>query len=224
MRATIPGFEPYFVIDTGRNGAPGSRNDCSHWCNPRGSGIGHVPTTDTPDPRIDALHWLKTPGESDGCTEDLPDGTKCPRFDTMCASSDSLGSRAGEPRAPEAGLWFHYQIAELADNADLGADWWVDLYNSGTLQCRAPDGGCAYPMPPSPGRPSPTPAPPRRRGAPAPPRRRVAPAPPRRRSAPAPPRRRAPAPPRRRAPAPPSGSGLCCYGGCGGGNCQGGWS
>jgi len=232
MQAAIPGFRPYFVIDTGRNGAPGARGDCANWCNPRGSGIGHVPSTDTPDPRIDALHWLKTPGESDGCTQDLPDGGRCPRFDTMCASSDSIGSRAGEPRAPEAGLWFHYQIADLAANADLGDAWWVDLYNSGTLQCRAPDGGCANPMPPSPGSPSPTPMPPRRRGAPAPPRRRVAPAPPRRRGAPAPPRRRgapapprrrAPAPPRRRAPAPPSGSGLCCYGGCGGGNCQGGW-
>lgn len=208
MQETIPGFEPHFVIDTGRNGAPGSRGDCSNWCNPRGSGIGHVPSTDTPDPRIDAFHWLKTPGESDGCTEELPGGGKCTRFDRECASTDSIGSRAVEPRAPEAGLWFHWQIADLADNGNLGDAWWVDLYNSGYLQCRAPDGGCANPMPPSPG-PSPTPAPP-----PTPPRRRSAP--PRRRAAP--PRRRSTTPSRRR-----SGGGDCSpvYGQCGGNNWEG---
>jgi len=218
MRVAIPGFRPYFVIDTGRNGAPGSRGDCSHWCNPRGSGIGHVPSTDTADARIDAFHWLKTPGESDGCTEDLPGGGKCSRFDRECASPDSIGSRATEPRAPEAGLWFHWQIADLADNANLGDAWWVDLYNSGYLQCRAPDGGCANPMPPSPG-PSPTPPSPGPSPTPAPP-----PTPPRRRSS-APPRRRA-APPRRRSTTPSrrrSGGGDCSpvYGQCGGNNWAG---
>ena len=120
LRAAIPGFTPAFIIDTGRNGKPNSRTDCGNWCNPRGTGVGHVPTTVTPDGRIDALFWLKTPGESDGCTEILPDGTSCPRFDQMCASVDSLGSQSGEPRAPEAGIWFHYQIAMLAENANMG--------------------------------------------------------------------------------------------------------
>jgi cellulose 1,4-beta-cellobiosidase len=120
MRQAIPGFHPKFIIDTGRNGRPNARSNCGNWCNARGSGIGHVPTLDTPDPRIDAYFWLKTPGESDGCTQTLPDGNQCPRFDLMCASPDSIGSRSGEPRAPEAGLWFHYQIAELASNAAMG--------------------------------------------------------------------------------------------------------
>ena len=120
MRAAIPGFTPSFIIDTGRNGKPNTRSDCGNWCNARGAGVGHVPTTATPDARIDAYFWLKTPGESDGCTEILPDGSNCPRFDEMCASVDSLGSRSGEPRAPEAGLWYHYQIAMLAENADMG--------------------------------------------------------------------------------------------------------
>ena len=57
----------------------------------------------------DALYWLKTPGESDGCTEVLPNGDLCPRYDTMCGSVDSIGSQAGEPRAPEAGHWFDFQ-------------------------------------------------------------------------------------------------------------------
>ena len=120
MRGAIPGFTPSYIIDTGRNGKPNTRSDCGNWCNARGAGIGRVPTTATPDGRIDALFWLKTPGESDGCTEILPDGTNCPRFDEMCASVDSLGSANGEPRAPEAGLWYHYQIAQLAENADMG--------------------------------------------------------------------------------------------------------
>ena len=64
-------------------------------------------------------YWLKTPGESDGCTELLPDGTPCPRFDRSCASIDSIGSAAGEPRAPEAGEWFVPQLAELACRAEL---------------------------------------------------------------------------------------------------------
>jgi len=120
MKAAIPGFAPGFVIDTGRNGRPDTRSDCGNWCNARGAGIGKVPSTDTADSRIDAYLWLKTPGESDGCTKQLPGGSQCPRFDEMCASVDSLGSQIGEPRAPEAGLWYHYQIAMLARNADMG--------------------------------------------------------------------------------------------------------
>ena len=65
------------------------------------------------------LLWLKTPGESDGCTQILPDGATCPRFDADCASQDSLGSWPGEPRAPEAGQWFDYQVKQLAGFAEL---------------------------------------------------------------------------------------------------------
>jgi len=192
------GMNAHIIIDTGRNGVPGPRSDSANWCNIRNAGAGHVSTANVPETEIlDAFFYLKTPGESDGCTQELPSGGQCPRFDLMCGSADSIGSRAGEPRAPEAGGWFDYQVKQLAEFANFGS------------------------LSPS---PAPPPSPPRRRGAPAPPRRRGAPAPPRRRAAPAPPRRRAaPAPPRRRAPSPPSGGGLCCYGGCGGGNCQGGW-
>jgi len=158
MRAAIPGFRPRFVIDTGRNGKPDARTNCGNWCNPRNNGIGHVPSTWTPDPRIDAFHWLKTPGESDGCTETLPEGGTCPRFDGMCESPDSIGSLPTEPRAPEAGLWFDHQIKQLASNAQLGDAWWVQLYQGG-VQCRAADGGCAPPLPTLPPTPAPTPPP-----------------------------------------------------------------
>ena len=99
------------ITDTGRNGVPDTRSTCSSWCNIRGAGIGQLPrATALPDPRLDALYWLKTPGESDGCTEVLPDGNRCPRFDSNCAGIDSIGTRAGEPRAPEAGQWFLWQV------------------------------------------------------------------------------------------------------------------
>jgi len=116
----IPGFVPHVIIDTGRNGVDDMRGDCKNWCNIRGAGVGLIPTTETADTSIiDAYFWLKTPGESDGCTEFLPDGSKCPRFDQDCGSPDSIGSGADEPRAPEAGQWFDYQIKQLAERAAL---------------------------------------------------------------------------------------------------------
>jgi endoglucanase len=51
-----------FIIDTSRNGQ-GARGD---WCNPPGAGLGEAPTTNTGDPAVHALLWIKRPGESDG--------------------------------------------------------------------------------------------------------------------------------------------------------------
>ena len=90
---TKAGYQPHFVIDTGRNGKTSMRQDCSNWCNPRNAGVGIRATSNTAAPDIiDAYYWLKPPGESDGCTQILPDGSQCPRFDSMCASNDSIGS------------------------------------------------------------------------------------------------------------------------------------
>lgn len=51
-----------FVIDSSRNGAgPGGG-----WCNPAGGALGDAPTAATGDPLVDALLWVKRPGESDG--------------------------------------------------------------------------------------------------------------------------------------------------------------
>ena len=105
----LANYAPHFIIDTGRNGQEKMRLDCANWCNIRNAGVGLTPTYLTADTTmIDAYHWLKTPGESDGCTQTLPDGSQCRRFDSMCASYDSVGSQSGEPRAPEAGAWFDY--------------------------------------------------------------------------------------------------------------------
>ena len=155
MAAAIPGFDPHFVIDTGRNGNPATRSDCGNWCNVRGAGIGLAATSQTADQRIDAYFWLKTPGESDGCTEKLSDGSFCPRFDEMCASTDSIGSRSGEPRAPEAGLWFHYQITQLASKAVMGD---VSRFQGQGQGCSSgPTPGTLPTAVPSPTSPAPTP-------------------------------------------------------------------
>ena len=54
----------HFVIDTSRNGIPGT--DARQWCNPRGRALGIAPTTNTGHPLVDAFLWVKPPGESDG--------------------------------------------------------------------------------------------------------------------------------------------------------------
>ena len=60
-------------------------------------------------------------GESDGCSS-----TTCPRFDASCASFSSLGGNPKpnptEPHAPEAGVIYPYQLAQLArDSLSLSA-------------------------------------------------------------------------------------------------------
>jgi endoglucanase len=52
----------HFVIDTSRNG----RGPARTWCNPKRRGLGARPTTETGNPLVDALLWIKPPGESDG--------------------------------------------------------------------------------------------------------------------------------------------------------------
>jgi cellulose 1,4-beta-cellobiosidase len=114
----ILAWDAQIIIDTGRNGVADMRTDCSNWCNARGAGAGVHSTAETGYDFIDAYFWLKTPGESDGCTQTLPDGKTCPRYDSMCGSVDSIGTKSTEPRAPEAGAWFDYQVKQLAANAN----------------------------------------------------------------------------------------------------------
>lgn len=60
-----------FVVDTSRNGRgpyPGPLG----WCNPPGRGLGTAPTTRHADPLVDALLWVKTPGNSDGYCRNGP--------------------------------------------------------------------------------------------------------------------------------------------------------
>jgi len=135
------------IIDTGRNGVPDARVDCKNWCNPRDTGAGTASTSETGNANIDAFFWLKTPGESDGCSQDLPSGGSCKRYDSMCGSADSIGTKSGEPKCPEAGQWFDYQVKMLAANAHFDKP-------------PAPTPGPSPPTPPSPPSPvPPTPSP-----------------------------------------------------------------
>jgi endoglucanase len=65
LGGTVP-----FVIDTSRNGNgpyPGDTVDgAPSWCNPPGRALGEPPTDNPGLPRVDALLWIKYPGESDG--------------------------------------------------------------------------------------------------------------------------------------------------------------
>lgn len=76
----------HYITDTSRNGVPNERNNCQNWCNIKGSGLGMLPTTQVSSlgfSKLDAVTWIKTPGESDGTTDTSG------RFDPMCRSSDS---------------------------------------------------------------------------------------------------------------------------------------
>lgn len=63
--------DKHFIIDTARNGL-GSNGE---WCNPSGRALGDNPSVDTGYDLIDALLWIKPPGESDGeCNGGPPAG------------------------------------------------------------------------------------------------------------------------------------------------------
>jgi endoglucanase len=72
----------HFVIDTSRNGrGPLTGAHDEAWCNPPGRGLGHVPTTKTSNPLIDAYLWIKRPGDSDGTCKGGPKaGTWWPEY------------------------------------------------------------------------------------------------------------------------------------------------
>lgn len=77
-----------FIIDTSRNG---TSPRVAGWCNPFGAALGAAPGTQASDALVDALLWIKHPGESDGVcgASSLPAG----QFDVRLALS--LVSLAG---------------------------------------------------------------------------------------------------------------------------------
>jgi len=198
------------IIDTGRNGVVDMREDCANWCNPRNAGAGVASTTETAAPdMIDAYFWLKTPGESDGCTQELPDGTTCARFDQMCGSADSIGSQIEEPRSPEAGQWFDYQVKQLAENAQLGPVGPAPAPTPSPTPTPTPTPPPAPSPSPSPAPPAPVPTPSPTPTPPAPPPA-PSPAPPA--PTPTPPAPTPPVPPPAPSPSPVE-SASCCWGG-----------
>jgi len=104
------GINKSWITDTGRNGNNYIRTSphaCQQWCNIKGR-LGRVPTSQVSDIQsklesatLDALAWLKTPGESDGCSPGS--GVTCVRVDSMCQRDCYEGYQ--KCPAPEAGKW-----------------------------------------------------------------------------------------------------------------------
>jgi endoglucanase len=64
----LVGHRP-FVVDVSRNGIgppPDGSGGSAQWCNPAHQALGVAPTTRTGVRGVDALLWIKRPGESDG--------------------------------------------------------------------------------------------------------------------------------------------------------------
>ena len=110
-------LEPHFVIDTSRNGNVDARQvgGCDYWCNLRSAGLGPTPTAATGLGIVDAFFWIKTPGESDGCSTLLSDGSACPRYDSHCGLDSSLTP------APEAGQFSSSLMDSLVRNGVVHA-------------------------------------------------------------------------------------------------------
>ncbi|CAI5494966.1 unnamed protein product [Closterium sp. Naga37s-1] len=61
------GLPTRWIVDTSRSGRAGIRKRWGSWCNVKGAGIGQRPRANPgSSPQIDAIAWIKPPGESDG--------------------------------------------------------------------------------------------------------------------------------------------------------------
>ncbi|KAF9042219.1 cellobiohydrolase [Panaeolus papilionaceus] len=111
------GFPSNFIVDQGRSGQAGIRQEWGQWCNVRNAGYGTRPTTDQSiikNAAVDALVWVKPGGESDGTSDE-----SAARFDAVCKSA------VAHVPAPEAGSWFNDYVVNLVKNANppLAPTW-----------------------------------------------------------------------------------------------------
>lgn len=100
------GFPAHFIVDQGRAGRQGIRDQWGDWCNVKNAGFGTRPTTNTGSSLVDSIVWVKPGGECDGTSN-----TSATRYDFHCGLSD-----AAQP-APEAGTWFQDYFVSLIQNA-----------------------------------------------------------------------------------------------------------
>jgi len=101
------GLPTKFIVDQSRAGQMNIRQQGISWCNVNGAGLGIRPTTDTGDCNVDAIVWVKPPGESDGTSD-----PSASRFDPTCVDSDAFVP------APEAGDWNEAYVEMLIKNAN----------------------------------------------------------------------------------------------------------
>jgi cellulose 1,4-beta-cellobiosidase len=100
------GMPSFGIVDTGRSGNPGGREEWGDWCNVVDAGFGPRPTADTGASTTDAFVWVKPGGESDGTSD-----SSAERFDEFCGYPDAF-----QP-SPEAGTWNQAYFEMLIENA-----------------------------------------------------------------------------------------------------------
>ncbi|KAL2263785.1 hypothetical protein VTK26DRAFT_5077 [Humicola hyalothermophila] len=101
------GMPNHAIIDTGRNGVQGLREEWGNWCNVNGAGFGVRPTANTGLELADAFVWVKPGGESDGTSD-----SSAVRYDEFCGKPDAY-----KP-SPEAGQWNQAYFEMLLQNAN----------------------------------------------------------------------------------------------------------
>ncbi|KIO25554.1 glycoside hydrolase family 6 protein [Tulasnella calospora MUT 4182] len=104
---TSAGYPAHFIVDQGRSGVQNYTRVGTDWCNNKYAGFGPRPSTNTPDPLIDAIVWVKPGGQGDGTSD-----PSSPRYDASCSSD------ASHVPAPEAGTWFQAYFEQLLVNAN----------------------------------------------------------------------------------------------------------
>ncbi len=113
--AGAPYNQPASVITTLANGS---------YCNPPGRGLGYRSTANTGYPLLDAVLWIKTPGQSDGMC-DSQGGARAwdysaytlPGWPTTAAAQATFDPLWGVTN-PNAGAWFPQQALQLAQQAE----------------------------------------------------------------------------------------------------------
>ncbi|KAF9882444.1 exoglucanase 3 precursor [Colletotrichum karsti] len=100
------GMPNHAIVDTGRNGVQGLRQEWGNWCNVNGAGFGLRPSASTGLELADAFVWVKPGGESDGTSD-----SSAVRYDSFCGKPDAY-----KP-SPEAGTWNQAYFEMLLKNA-----------------------------------------------------------------------------------------------------------
>jgi endoglucanase len=102
----------HFVVDSSRNGlGPWTDGtgypDRQDWCNPPNRALGPRPTPTAASPLVDALLWVKIPGQSDGqCNRGVAGSTTDPEWAALLGIPNFTD--------PAAGSWFPQQALQLA--------------------------------------------------------------------------------------------------------------
>ncbi|KAK1982623.1 1, 4-beta cellobiohydrolase [Colletotrichum cereale] len=100
------GMPSHAIVDTGRNGVQGLREEWGNWCNVNGAGFGLRPGDNTGLELANAFVWVKRDGESDGTSN-----SSAVRYDSSCGKSDAY-----KP-SPEADTWNQACFEMLLKNA-----------------------------------------------------------------------------------------------------------